>query len=74
MIRVRLGGGTVCGLAVIQAPYRQKLRLAIDVRTKSTGDLAVEMTSRIGLTRLKQTTCVELDQILKDAQSVTRKD
>ena len=49
-------------------PYPEKLGLAIEIRTKDSGDLAGEMASRIGLARLKQTTRAELEELLNDAQ------
>ena len=53
-------------------PHPEKLGLAIEIRTKGRGDLAGEMASRIGLARLKQTTRAELEELLKEAQDVTR--
>jgi hypothetical protein len=51
-------------------PQSEKLGLAMDVISSGRGDLAADMASRIGFSRLKQTTRVELEALLKEARQM----
>lgn len=51
-------------------PQAEKLGLAMAVISNGRGDLAGHMASHIGLSRLKQTTGVELESLLKEAKQM----
>ena len=51
-------------------PQSERLGLAMAVLSSAKGDLAADMASRIGFSRLKQTTRVELEALLREAQEM----